>query len=140
MTLIDATRPVSLSASTNRVASGLEWVRVCPLDVLEPGWAEAALVGGQQIALVFLGRGDRDEVRLHAVSHHDPHSGAPVMARGIVGSRHVDGEGHRPTITSPLLKQVYDLATGACYSDAALSLPTFRSRVVDGMVEVEVAR
>ena len=48
------------------------------------------------------------------MDHHDPHTGAPVMARGIVGSR-----GDRPTIASPLHKQVYDLGTGECFSDAA---------------------
>ena len=56
------------------------------------------------------------------------------MARGIVGSR-----GERPTVASPLHKEVYDLATGECFTNPALVLQTFRTRVVGGMIEVEAA-
>jgi nitrite reductase (NADH) small subunit len=55
------------------------------------------------------------------------------MARGIVGSR-----GTRQTIASPLHKEVYDLETGECFGTAGLRLPTFRTRVSDGYVEVEL--
>ena len=104
------------------------WERTCRIDDLEPGWGEAALLGDRQVAIVRL---SDDEV--YAVDHHDPHTGAPVMARGIVGSR-----GDRPTIASPLHKEVYDLGTGECFSDASLALRTFRTRVVGGMIEVEL--
>ena len=104
------------------------WDTACEVDELEPGWGEVALMGGRQVALVRLAD---DEV--YAVDHHDPHTGAPVMARGIVGSR-----GDRPTIASPLHKEVYDLGTGECFSDASLALRTFRTRVVGGMIEVEL--
>ncbi|MBF0671134.1 MAG: nitrite reductase small subunit NirD [Salinibacterium sp.] len=109
-----------------------QWQTVCPASELESGWAVAALVGDRQVALTVVGG------EVFAVSHLDPLSGAPVMARGIVGSRRVEGEGHRPTITSPLLKQVYDLRTGRCYSDPDLTLECYPTRVVDGMVEVGV--
>jgi nitrite reductase (NADH) small subunit len=104
------------------------WARACAVSDLEPGWGEVALLGGRQVAVV---RVDGEEV--YAVDHHDPHTGAPVMARGIVGSR-----GDRPTIASPLHKQVYDLGTGECFTDPSLSLRTYRTRVVGGMLEVEV--
>jgi nitrite reductase (NADH) small subunit len=55
------------------------------------------------------------------------------MARGIVGSK-----GDRPTIASPLHKQVYDLGTGECFTHPELVLSTYRTRVVCGFVEVEV--
>jgi nitrite reductase (NADH) small subunit len=105
------------------------WQPVCPLDTLEPLWAEAAYVDGEQVALVRL---PSDEVV--AVSHWDPHARAYVMARGIVGSR-----GGRPTLASPLHKQVYDLATGECLTDPALRLPVFPVRVRDRVVEVRAA-
>lgn len=105
------------------------WYPVCPLDRLEPLWAEAALVAGEQVAVVRL---PSDEVV--AVSHWDPYAEAPVMARGIVGSRQ-----GRPTLASPLHKQVYDLATGECLTDPALRLPTFAVRVRDRIVEVRAA-
>ncbi len=105
------------------------WERVCALDELEPAFGEVALLGTTQVALV---RYDDDAV--FAVDHLDPHTGAPVMARGIVGSR-----GERPTIASPLHKEVYDLGTGECFTDPALALRVYRTRVVGGSVQVELA-
>ncbi len=104
------------------------WVTVCGIADLEPGWGEVALIGTRQVALIRLA-----EEEVYAVDHHDPHTGAPVMARGIVGSR-----GERPTIASPLHKQVYDLGTGECFTDGALALRTYRTRIVGGMIEVEL--
>jgi nitrite reductase (NADH) small subunit len=104
------------------------WERTCEVGELEPGWSEVALIGTSQIALVRL-----SDVEVYAVDHHDPHTGAPVMARGIVGSR-----GDRPTIASPLHKEVYDLGTGECFTDGSLQLRTYRTRIVGGMIEVEL--
>jgi nitrite reductase (NADH) small subunit len=70
-----------------------------------------------------------DEV--YAIEQRDPASEAYVMARGIVGSR-----GDRPTITSPLHKQVYDLATGERLDAPGAPVAAFRARVVDGMVQI----
>ena len=114
----DATEPAAVA-----------WHAVCEVDELEPAWGEAVVVEGHQIALVLVEPGE-----LYAVDHRDPVTSSYVMARGIVGSR-----GDRATIASPLLKQVYDLQTGACLDDPALALATYRTRVVGGMIEVEVA-
>lgn len=105
------------------------WVRACAVTDLEPGWGEVALLDARRVALVRVTAGDE----VYAVDHRDPHTGAPVMARGIVGSR-----GDRPTIASPLHKEVYDLGTGECFTDPMLSLRTYRTRVVGGMIEVEL--
>jgi nitrite reductase (NADH) small subunit len=70
---------------------------------------------------------------VYAVGHRDPTSGAPVMARGIIGTR-----GDRPTIASPLHKEVYDLGTGECLSAGAPSLPSYPVRIAQGWVEVSV--
>ncbi|WP_284764473.1 nitrite reductase small subunit NirD [Arthrobacter sp. efr-133-R2A-63] len=105
-------------------ASG--WHRVCAIDELEPAWGEAALVGGKQVALF---RTTPDEVL--AVSQQDPATLSNVMARGIVGSR-----GSRPTIASPLHKEVYDLETGECFTNPELRLATYSTRLVDGYLEV----
>jgi nitrite reductase (NADH) small subunit len=103
------------------------WHRVCQVDDLEPAWGEAALVAGRQIALFRTGPGE-----VFAVAHEDPATGAHVMARGILGSR-----GARPTIASPLHKEVYDLESGECFSTPELTLATFSTRISDGFVEVE---
>lgn len=104
------------------------WATVCELAQLEPLWAEAAMVDGEQLALV---RMPNDTV--YAVSNQDPATGSFVMCRGIVGSH-----GDRDTLASPLHKQVYDLATGECFSSADLTLPTFETRVDAGTVRVRL--
>lgn len=111
---------------SEQTASG--WHRVCAIDELEPAWGEAALVGGKQVALF---RTTPDEVL--AVSQQDPATLSNVMARGIVGSR-----GSRPTIASPLHKEVYDLETGECFTNPELRLASYATRLVDGYVEVAV--
>ena len=103
------------------------WTRVCPLDALVPDRGAAALVDGHQVAVFRLsGSGD-----VHALAHHDPFSGANVMARGLVGSR-----GGVPTIASPMHKQSFDLTTGQCLDDESVALRVWPVRVVDGWVEI----
>ncbi|WP_334171732.1 nitrite reductase small subunit NirD [Sinomonas sp.] len=102
------------------------WHSVCNLDDLEPNWGEAALVAGRQVAVFRLSTGD-----VYAVDQRDPATEAHVMARGIVGSR-----GDRPTIASPLHKQVYDLLTGERLDGSGAPLAAFPARVVDGIVQI----
>jgi len=114
------------SADAAGSAGSSDWTPVCRLADLEPLWGEAAIVGGEQIALFRLADG-----RLYAVSNVDPATQAAVMSRGIVGSR-----GDTPTIASPLLKDVYELATGRCLTKAGLTLAVWRIRVEDEIVLV----
>jgi nitrite reductase (NADH) small subunit len=83
-------------------------------------------VGGEQIALVRT-----SDNRVFAVDNLDPVSGAMVMSRGIVGSR-----GDTDVLVSPMHKQAYDLATGACLDLPDVWLGVHDVRVVDGGVEV----
>nr|WP_157373003.1 nitrite reductase small subunit NirD [Agromyces sp. Root81] len=95
-----------------------DWVRVCDVADLEVERGRAALLGDAQIALFLLHDG-----RVHAVSNFDPYSRANVISRGIVGSR-----ADRPTVASPMYKQVFDLRTGACLDTQGkepMSLPTW---------------
>ncbi len=109
----------------------LRWRAVCRLDDLEAGWGEAALLTDDRGATVQLALFRLDDDTVHVTSNLDPATGAPVMSRGIVGSR-----GDAPTVASPLHKQVYDLRTGAGLSDAGLSLPTYPARLTEGTVEI----
>ncbi|MDQ0028795.1 nitrite reductase small subunit NirD [Arthrobacter bambusae] len=113
----------NLSATT-----ASDWHRVCAVDELEPAWGEAALIAGHQVALFRTGP---DQVL--AVTQQDPATLSNVMARGIVGSR-----GSRPTVASPLHKEVYDLETGECFTNPELRLATYSTRLVDGFLEVTV--
>lgn len=107
----------------------MTWVPICRLAVLAPDRGAAALVAGHQVALFRL----RDSDEVLAVDHRDPFSGANVMARGLVGSR-----GDVVTVASPVYKQVFDLRTGACLDDESASLGVWETRVVGGVVELEV--
>ncbi len=111
-------------------AIAVDWMDVCALDDLEPFWGEAALIAGHQIALVRL-PGDL----VFAVGNLDPVAGAYVMSRGIVGSR-----GDRPTIASPLHKEVYDLESGERLGADGPGSAVPRCGIVDGRVEVLVER
>ncbi|MDP9073371.1 MAG: nitrite reductase small subunit NirD [Actinomycetota bacterium] len=101
------------------------WVGVCPLDLLISGRGVCALVGGHQVA-VF-----RVDDEVYALSDFDPFSQANVLSRGIVGSR-----GEHLKVASPIYKQSFDLRTGECLDDPAVSVPTFAARVVGGQVQV----
>ena len=105
------------------------WADVCEFAQLEPLWAEAAMVDGEQLAMVRMPSGT-----VYAVSNQDPATGSFVMSRGIVGSH-----GDRDTLASPLHKQVYDLASGECFNSADLTLRTFETRVESGTVRVRLA-
>lgn len=83
------------------------------------------------------GAEDREEFEVFAVGHLDPVNGAPVMARGLIGSLERDDDVIL-TVASPLLKQRYDLRTGACLDNDELSLPTYPITVRDGRVFLEV--
>ena len=104
------------------------WLRVCALEQVPVERGVAVLVGGEQVALFRT----EDDV-LHAVDNLDPFSGAMVISRGIVGSR-----GDRPTVASPMFKQVFDLATGQCLDDEAVSLTVHPVRLHGGDVHIEV--
>jgi nitrite reductase (NADH) small subunit len=103
-----------------------DWVEVCGYDDIYPDTGVCALIDGRQVAIFRLSDGT-----LHALSNHDPFSGANVMSRGLVGDR--AGE---PKIASPIYKQTFNLRTGICYEDASVRLDVYRVRRRRGVVEV----
>lgn len=106
------------------------WVEVCSLDDITPDTGVAALIAGQQVAIVRVGDGDE----VYAVGNYDPFSHAFVIARGIVGDR-----GGIPKIASPIFKQSFDLRTGQCLDDPDTRIPSYPVRVRDGRIAVLVA-
>ncbi|MFF1353253.1 nitrite reductase small subunit NirD [Streptomyces sp. NPDC058297] len=92
------------------------WFTVCELARLTPGRGVAALLPDGRQAAVFLDRAGR----LYAVGNRDPFTGAAVLSRGLIGS----AEG-RPFVASPLLKQRFDLESGACLDDEAYAVTTY---------------
>ena len=116
-----------------RQAADDGWERVCHISTLQPERGVCALVAGRQVAIVLTWSGE-----LFAVGQRDPFSGAFVMSRGIVGTRHREGV-DVPTLQSPLFKQCFDLRTGRCLEDDQAAVSVHGVREVDGYVEVSVA-
>ena len=110
-------------------ASGT-WTAVCLLTDLEVERGAAALVNGQAVAIF---RTHDDTV--YALGNHDPFSRASVLARGIVGTRSVDGA-DVPFVASPMHKNAFDLRTGRCLDDDAVSVPSYEVGVEDGTILV----
>lgn len=120
------------------VSTETTYETVCRLDQIEREGGVTALVGGEAVAVI---RTFDDCV--YALSNYDPFSKASVLARGIVGTKTlltVDGEEVVPFVASPMHKQAFDLRTGQCLDDAAVSVATYDVRVVDGVVEVAPRR
>ncbi|MEU5207892.1 nitrite reductase small subunit NirD [Streptomyces sp. NPDC020742] len=114
--------PVTATAATTieiRCPSG-DWLAVCTRDALTPGRGVAALLPDGSQAALFLDRAGR----IHAIGNRDPFTGAQVLSRGLTGS----AQG-RPFVASPLLKQRFDLTTGACLDDPEASVPAYRVRI-----------
>lgn len=104
---------------TIQLADGNGWLTVCDRELLTPGRGVAALLpDGRQVAL-FVDRAGR----AYAIDNRDPFTGAYVLSRGLVGSA-----GGRPFVASPLLKQRFDLETGACLDDDDITVPVFPVR------------
>lgn len=93
---------------TVQIHDGERWRSVCTLADLQPGRGVAVLMPDAAQVALFRDRAGA----LYAVDNLDPFSGAPVLARGLLGSR-----GERPTLISPMYKQVYDLTDGRCLDE-----------------------
>ena len=107
------------------------WSPVCRCSDLEPGRGATALVNGQSVALFRVGV---DEV--YVLGNHDPFArpsgaGAGMLARGIVGRRD-----DLVFVGSPVHRHAFDLRTGRCLEDPSVRVPTYRSRIRDGVLEV----
>lgn len=116
---MNATPETARDTRVIRLATGGDWLAVCDRSLLTPGRGVAALLpDGRQVAL-FVDRSGRT----YAIDNRDPFTGAYVLSRGLVGS-----DGGQPFVASPLLKQRFDLATGACLDDDEVSVPVFEVR------------
>lgn len=100
------------------------WQLVCALEDIWPNTGVCALVEGRQVAIFRM----QDDV-LYAIDNHDPHSGANVLSRGIVGDL-----GGEPVVASPIYKHHYQLRTGVCVEDADTRLDTYPVELRDGTV------
>ena len=89
---------------------------------------------GHQVALFRLVDGS-----VHALDHHDPATGANVLARGLLGTTTQPDGTVVWYVASPLLKHRYSLADGRCLTDDALAVAVHRVTVDAGVVQVSLA-
>jgi nitrite reductase (NADH) small subunit len=97
------------------------WEAVCDRRDLVAGAGVCVLVGSEQVALFYLPEEDR---ALYALSNRDPIGRANVLSRGILGD--IDGQ---LVVASPLYKQHFNLATGACLEDDEVRIPVYAARL-----------
>lgn len=109
----------------------MSWTPVCTTADLIAGSGVALYHEGRQIALFWL---PGETPPLYAIDHHDPASGANVLARGIVGD--IGGE---VVIASPLHKQHYALRDGRCL-DGPWQVDTYPVRLEGEQVLIDIAR
>jgi nitrite reductase [NAD(P)H] small subunit len=108
------------------MSEGNYWVRVVLGENIPLREGRAVTIGGRAMAIFNLGD------RFLAVTNRCPHRGGP-LADGIVSGN---------TVVCPLHAWRFSLETGQGVSgpSAASCVETFRTRVEDGVVMVEVPR
>ena len=104
----------------------LQWNTVCTVDDILPNTGVCALVEDRHVAVFRVGEAD-----FYAIDNVDPKSGASVLSRGLVGNL-----GEHVVVASPLYKNHFDLATGACLGAPEYSVRAHSVRVEDERVLV----
>ena len=106
-----------------------EWIDVCGADDLQPNSGVCALVKGQQVAIFFMPK----EQAVFAIGNYDPIGQANVLSRGVIGD--INGQ---VVVASPVFKQHFNLQTGVCLEDAAVSVPVYPIRIENGRVAIGI--
>ncbi|HAS8126780.1 nitrite reductase small subunit NirD [Vibrio vulnificus] len=101
--------------------------QVCDINDIIPGTGVCALVNGQQIALFR----PSEEEQVFAISNMDPFARSNVLSRGLIAEH--KGE---LWVASPLKKQRFNLATGACMEDERFNIKAYQARVNNGIIEI----
>lgn len=106
------------------------WHPVCTVQDILPNTGICALVGGRHVAVFHV---DDAQERLYAIDNVDPHVGASVLSRGLVGSL-----AGRIVVASPLYKHHFDLRSGECLEAPERSVTAYPVRRDDNTVLVAV--
>ena len=106
------------------------WQPVCAVADILPNTGICALVGGRQVAVFHI---EGAAERLYAIDNVDPHAGAGVLSRGLVGS--LNG---RVVVASPLYKHHFDLRSGECLEAPEHSVAAYPVRIDNDTVLVAV--
>ncbi len=100
---------------------------VCQLSDIIPGTGVCALVNGAQIALFR----PRDDEQVFAINNMDPFAQSNVLSRGLI----CEHQGQL-WVASPLKKQRFNLQSGVCLENSAVSVASYPVSVSAGKVAV----
>jgi len=127
--------PADGEAQTNwRVADDVfarsekAWTDFGPAADYPADLGTAVLYGETQLSVFHVGDA------FYATQNMCPHKQAFVLAQGLVGET-LAGD---PKIACPLHKKTYELGSGAETGGGDLKLVTFKTRVADGRLEIEL--
>jgi NAD(P)H-dependent nitrite reductase small subunit len=107
-----------------------EWLDLCSINDLVANSGVCALLKEEQVALFYL----PNEQKVYAVGQYDPFGNANVMSRGIIGSKQ-----GQLFVASPLYKQHFLLEDGSCLEDEAVSLPVWKTQIINERVMIHTA-
>lgn len=107
-----------------------EWFDLCSINDLVDNSGVCALFKEQQIALFYL----PTKQKVYAVGQYDPFGNANVMSRGIIGSKQ-----GQLFVASPLYKQHFLLEDGSCLEDETVSLPVWKTQIINERVMIHTA-
>ena len=93
--------------------------KICTLNDLTPELGVSALINGEQVAIFRL-----KDNRVYAIANYDPFSQANVLSRGLT----CDLKG-KTCVASPIYKQHFDLLTGQCLEDDAVSIKIYSVKI-----------
>lgn len=93
--------------------------RICSLKDLIPELGVSALINGEQVAIFRL-----KDNRVYAIANYDPFSQANVLSRGLTCN--LKG---KTCVASPIYKQHFDLLTGQCLEDDAVSIKIYSVKI-----------
>ena len=106
-----------------------EWNQVCELNKVYPATGICALIEGKQVAIFR----PSEEESCFAMDNMDPFEHANVLSRGIICEHQ-----NKLWVASPLKKQRFNLVDGSCLEDEGVSVTTYKTRVVEGIIEVQL--
>ena len=107
--------------------AALRWQAVCALDDITPDTGVGAWLEGRAVAVFRLAATGE----VFAIDNVDPHSGASVLSRGLVGNL-----GERIVVASPIYKHHFCLQTGECLEVPEKSVSAYPVRLEGGRVLV----
>jgi nitrite reductase (NADH) small subunit len=118
----------------------MQWTDVCSVADLQENSGVCALVNSLQVAIFYLGStnqglnssGNSTNLDLYAIGNFDPIGKANVLSRGVLGD--INGQ---IVVASPLYKQHFNLETGVCLEDMAVSVPVYACRIENDRVQVD---